>query len=215
MEDLKDYINKLRYDFSKGVLDEKEVDPSPFVQFEKWFMQAVEAKVIEPNAMMLATCGSDGKPSARVLLLRNFNEGGFVFYTNYHSRKGVQSQENGFAAMSFFWPELERQVRIEGSLVKQSPEESDAYFASRPRQSKIGAWVSPQSHVISSRKQLDDKFEQMEKEFDEEVPRPPHWGGFVLQPESIEFWQGRSGRLHDRILYTKEEKGWKIERLAP
>jgi pyridoxamine 5'-phosphate oxidase len=215
MEDLKDYINKLRYDFSKGSLDEKEVDASPFIQFERWFKQAVEAKVIEPNAMMLATCGSDGKPSARVLLLRNFNENGFVFYTNYHSRKGVQSQENGFAAMSFFWPELERQVRIEGGLVKQSPEESDAYFASRPRQSKIGAWVSPQSHVIANRKQLDDKFEQMEKEFGEEVPRPPHWGGFVLQPVSIEFWQGRSGRLHDRILYTKEEKGWRIERLAP
>jgi pyridoxamine 5'-phosphate oxidase len=215
MQDLKDYLNQLRFDFSKGSLDEQEVAPDPIVQFGIWFKQAVDAKVNEPNAMMLATVGNSGKPSARIVLLRNFDENGFVFYTNYHSHKGVQSQENANAALSFFWPELERQVRIEGVLVKQSSEESDTYFASRPRSSKIGAWVSPQSHVVASRKELDDKYIKMEKEFGEEVPRPPHWGGYFLRPTTIEFWQGRQSRLHDRILYTMEKDSWKIERIAP
>jgi pyridoxamine 5'-phosphate oxidase len=215
MDNLREYINKLRFDFSKGSLDEKDVDKLPFSQFEKWFKQAVEAKVNEPNAMILATVGADLKPSARVLLLRNFDEKGFVFYTNYHSRKGVQSQENANAAMTFFWPELERQVRIEGVLIRQSAEESDAYFASRPRSSKVGAWVSPQSHVIQSREDLDLKYKETDQQFGEDVPRPPHWGGFVLQPDSIEFWQGRPSRLHDRIRYVSENGAWKIERLAP
>jgi pyridoxamine 5'-phosphate oxidase len=215
MEKINEQILKLRHDFTMGVLDEKDVDTSPFVQFGKWFEQALSSQVNEPNAMMLATVGKDQKPSARVLLLRNFSEKGFVFYTNYHSHKGVQTTENPCAAMTFFWPELQRQVRIEGSLVKQSPEDSDLYFAARPRESKIGAWVSPQSQVIADRKALDEKFAEMEKKFGEEVPRPAHWGGYVLQPESIEFWQGRAGRLHDRIRYRKTEEGWKAERLAP
>ncbi len=215
MEDLKNYINKLRFDFTKGSLDEKDVDANPINQFHTWFDQAVDSKVNEPNAVMLATVGADSKPSARIMLLRNFNDDGFVFYTNYHSRKGNQSQENSNAAMTFFWPELQRQVRIEGFLVKQSAEESDEYFNSRPRSSKVGAWVSPQSHVINGRKELDERFEKMDKEFGEEVPRPPHWGGFVLKPLTIEFWQGRESRLHDRILFSLHEDKWKIERLAP
>ena len=215
MEDLKTYISKLREDYTKHSLDEVDVDKNPILQFEKWFRQAVEAKIQEPHIMTLATVGSNGKPSARVLLMRNFDETGFVFYTNYNSKKGIQSQENANAAMCFFWPELERQVRIEGVLVKQSPEESDAYFASRPRASKVGAWVSPQSHVVASRKVLDDKFDELEKTLSEEVTRPPHWGGYVLQPETIEFWQGRPGRLHDRIQYSLHNGIWKIERLAP
>jgi len=215
MEDLKNYINKLRVDFKKGSLDEKDVDANPINQFHVWFDQAVDSKVNEPNAFMLATVGADSKPAARVLLLRNFNEDGFVFYTNYHSRKGIQSEENPNAAMSFFWPELERQVRIEGFLIKQSPEESDEYFNTRPRSSKVGAWVSPQSHVIKDRKELDERFEKLDKQFGEEVPRPPYWGGYVLKPLTIEFWQGRESRLHDRILFSLHENKWKIERLAP
>jgi pyridoxamine 5'-phosphate oxidase len=215
MEDLKSYIRKLREDYTKHSLDEADVDKSPILQFEKWFRQAVDAKLPEPHIMTLATVGIDGKPSARILLMRNFEEQGFVFYTNYNSKKGQQSKQNAHAAMCFFWPELERQVRIEGVLVKQSAEESDLYFASRPRGSKIGAWVSPQSHVISSRKELDEKYTEIDKQFGEEVPRPPHWGGYILEPESIEFWQGRPSRLHDRILYTRLEGNWKIQRLAP
>jgi pyridoxamine 5'-phosphate oxidase len=215
MEDLKAYINKLRYDFSKGALDEADAEPDAMLQFEKWFREAVDAKVNEPNAMMLATVGKDSKPSARIVLLRNFNEQGFVFYTNYGSHKGKQSEENAAAALTFFWPELERQVRIEGMLEKQSPEESDAYFASRPRESKLGAWVSPQSQVVKSRKDLEIAYAEAEKKFSAEIPRPPHWGGYILNPSSIEFWQGRPGRLHDRIRYRHIRSEWKLERLAP
>jgi pyridoxamine 5'-phosphate oxidase len=215
MEDLKSYINKLRSDFSKGTLDEKEASKSPFVQFETWFKQAVDAQVNEPNAMMLATVGSDGKPSARIVLLRHFDEKGFIFYTNYTSRKGQQSEQNACAAISFFWPELERQVRIEGMLERQSESESDSYFASRPRSSKVGAWVSPQSKVIANRKELDDKYAELDKKFGEDVPRPSYWGGYVLKPDSIEFWQGRPSRLHDRLRYSMNERAWRMERLAP
>jgi pyridoxamine 5'-phosphate oxidase len=215
MEDLKTYISKLREDYTKHALDEADVDKDPIVQFEHWFRHAVDAKVPEPHIMTLATVGANGKPSARVVLMRDFDKQGFAFYTNYHSKKGVQSQENAHAAICFFWPELERQVRIEGVLVKQSAEESDSYFASRPRASKIGAWVSPQSHVIGSRNDLDEKYTELDKQFGEDVPRPPHWGGYILEPETIEFWQGRPSRLHDRILYTLEKGKWKIERLAP
>jgi pyridoxamine 5'-phosphate oxidase len=215
MKDLKDYINKLRFDFSKDTLDEADAEPNAIIQFEKWFREAVEVKVNEPNAMMLATVGKDRKPSARIVLLRNFNEFGFVFYTNYGSHKSKQSEENAAAALTFFWPELERQIRIEGFLEKQTAEESDSYFASRPRESKLGAWVSPQSQVIKSRKDLEDAYKEADKKFSGEIPRPPYWGGYLLKASTIEFWQGRPGRLHDRILYSHVQAGWKLERLAP
>lgn len=216
MEDLRLYINTLRHDFSKQTLDESQVDKSPFLQFEKWFKEAVDAHVNEPNAMTVATASKSGKTTARILLLRNFNENGFVFYTNYTSRKGEEIDENPNCALLFFWPELERQVRIEGKLIKQSSAESDLYFNTRPRTSKLGAWTSPQSKVVKNRKELDELYEQMSQRFpSEDVPRPAHWGGYVLQPDSIEFWQGRPSRMHDRILYTLVNGNWKIERLAP
>src|SRR3989344_3938199 len=216
MEDLRAYINNLRHDFAMQTLDEKGVDVNPVLQFTKWFKEAVESKVNEPNAMTLATASADGKPSARIVLLRNFDENGFVFYTNYTSRKGGEILKNPYGSILFFWPELERQVRIEGKLTKQSAEESYKYFSTRPRSSKIGAWTSEQSRVIASRKALDDEYEKMSLKYPQEnVPRPVYWGGYVLEPNSIEFWRGRPNRLHDRLLYTKENSGWKIERLAP
>jgi pyridoxamine 5'-phosphate oxidase len=216
MEDLRLYINTLRHDFSKQTLDESDVNKSPFLQFEKWFKEAVDAHVNEPNAMTVATASTSGMPAARILLLRNFNENGFVFYSNYVSRKGEEIAANPQCALLFFWPELERQVRIEGVLEKQTDEESDIYFNTRPRTSKLGAWTSPQSKVVANRKALDDAYEEMSKQYPtDNVPRPPHWGGYVLKPSSIEFWQGRPSRMHDRILYTSVNSNWKIERLAP
>lgn len=216
MEDLRSYINNLRHDFTKRTLDKSDVNADPILQFEKWFKEAVEAKVNEPNAMSISTVSDEGKPSSRIVLLRNFNEDGFVFYTNYNSRKGIEISKNPNAALLFFWPELERQVRIEGTLKKQSPEESNAYFDSRPRESKLGAWSSEQSQPIEDRQVLDKAYEANAKKFPGEViPRPPFWGGYVLHPISIEFWQGRASRLHDRIRYTNEDQQWKLERLSP
>jgi pyridoxamine 5'-phosphate oxidase len=215
MEDLRLYINTLRHDFSKQTLNEKDVDASPILQFEKWFKEAVDAHVNEPNAMTVSTATKDGKPSARILL-RNFNDNGFIFYTNYTSRKGVEIELNPYCALLFFWPELERQVRIEGILQKQTAEESDLYFNTRPRGSKLGAWTSEQSKVIESRDILEHEFKKLSDSFPgEKIPRPANWGGFILKPVSIEFWQGRPSRLHDRIIYTHENNNWKIERLAP
>ncbi len=216
MEDLNLLINTLRHDFSNESLDEHDVFSSPFLQFGKWMKEAVESKANEPNAMSLSTVDSNGKPSSRIVLLRNFNENGFVFYSNYMSRKGKEITLNPFCALLFFWPELGRQVRIEGILKNQAAEESDAYFNSRPYGNKLGAWTSEQSKVIANRKILEEEHEKIARKFpNDQVPRPPHWGGYVLLPESIEFWQGRESRLHDRILYTRETKNWKIERLAP
>jgi pyridoxamine 5'-phosphate oxidase len=166
--------------------------------------------------MVIATATKEGKPSSRIVFLRNFDEQGFGFYTNYTSRKGEEIMINPYAALLFFWPELERQIRIEGTVKMQTLEESDAYFKSRPRASKLGAWASSQSKVIASRSVLNEEYEKLSKKYpDENVPRPPHWGGFLLKPEKIEFWKGRPSRLHDRILYTLENNSWKIERLAP
>lgn len=216
MEDLRLYINSLRHDFSKQTLDEKDVLAHPVLQFEKWFKEAVNAKVNEPNAMAVSTVSGDGQPSSRIVLLRNFDENGFVFYTNYSSKKGEEISGNPKAALLFFWPELERQVRIEGSLLKQSSADSDIYFNTRPRTSKLGAWSSPQSKSIPGRKFLDTSYAEFEKKFPgEEVPRPENWGGYVLKPNRVEFWQGRPSRLHDRILYSQKDGNWQIERLAP
>lgn len=216
MENLPEYLHQLRHDFSKMSLDESMVDADPVKQFDAWFHAAVDAKVNEPNAMVLSTVDAQNRPSSRVLLIRNYSNEGFVFYTNYNSRKGQDIQKNNYAALLFFWPELERQVRIEGKLIKQTAEESDRYFNSRPRESRLGAWTSPQSEIIADRKALDDELAVITQKFEgKEVTRPEWWGGYVLVPDRIEFWQGRPSRLHDRICYLKEKDSWKIARLAP
>lgn len=216
MDNLRDYIARLRHDFSKMEFDESHAQPDAINQFESWFRHAVDSKVNEPNAFVLSTVGEGNRPSARVLLLRDFNESGFVFYTNYNSRKGKEIEKNPNACMTFFWPELERQVRVEGKLMRQNAAGSDEYFAMRPRSSRLGAWASPQSASLPNRKVLDESLAGMEKRFEgQEVPRPEWWGGYILQPDSIEFWQGRPNRLHDRLLYTRAGFEWKISRLAP
>lgn len=216
MDKLREYIAKLRHDFCKMELDETAAMPDAIAQFECWFRHAVDGQVNEPNAFVLSTVGSDHKPSARVVLLRDFNDSGFVFYTNYNSRKGRELEQNPHATMTFFWPELERQVRIEGKIMKQSPAVSDEYFATRPRTSKLGAWASPQSDPLPTRQVLDEALSTVDKRFEgQEVPRPEWWGGFVLQPDKIEFWQGRPNRLHDRLLYSRNGFEWTIIRLAP
>ncbi|MEA5566469.1 pyridoxamine 5'-phosphate oxidase [Anabaena sp. UHCC 0399] len=210
-------IADLRKDYTLEGLSETEVDPNPFVHFKKWFEQALAAELPEPNAMTLATTTPDGKPSARMVLLKDFDERGFVFFTNYNSRKGQELVANPQAALVFWWAELERQVRIVGSVEKVSETESDYYFESRPGKSRLGAWASNQSEVIPNREVLEQRMQEFQSKYEnQEVPRPPHWGGFRLIPTEIEFWQGRSSRLHDRLLYTPLETGtWKIERLSP
>lgn len=211
----KSTIQDFRVHYSLDNLDEKHVATNPFEQFEKWFENAVEAGILEPNAMFLATI-EDNKPKGRVVLLKGVENEGFVFYTNYDSKKGKQLMENNFASMTFFWDKLERQVRIEGQIEKVSEQTSDEYFHSRPRGSQIGAWVSNQSEVINGREVLEQKLDEMMVKFEQVdvIPRPPHWGGYILFPSSFEFWQGRPNRLHDRLLFTKEDN-WKIERLSP
>ena len=210
-------IADLRKEYSSQTLLEKDVAPHPVQQFQKWWEQALAADIPEPNAMTLATASADGLPSARIVLIKDFDEKGFVFYTNYTSFKAMQLEENPKASLLFHWKELERQVRIMGLVEKVSEEESDAYFESRPVGSRMGAWASPQSRVIENREWLEEEVEKRIAEFrDGVVPRPPHWGGYRVKPVIIEFWQGRYSRLHDRIQYSLEENGvWKIERLAP
>ena len=209
-------ISSIRKDYQLKSLSETDVHSDPIIQFSQWWEDALTSKIDEVNAMALSTVTPEGKPSARIVLLKGFDEHGFVFFTNYESEKGVHLSINPFASLVFFWKELERQVRIEGPCEKISAEESDLYFHSRPLGSRIGAWASPQSRVIEGRKDLEDNLKNLEGRFTtEDVPRPPHWGGFVVIPETIEFWQGRSSRLHDRIVYSKGEEGWSIVRLAP
>lgn len=209
-------IADIRRDYMKATLSEDKVDKDPFRQFAHWWDEALRAEIDEVNAMTLATVAANGRPSARIVLLKGYDEHGFVFYTNYESRKGVELQANPVACLLFFWKELERQVRIEGPCIRVSAEESDEYFFSRPEGSRIGAWASPQSQVISSRDVLDQNIISLENRFQgREVPRPPHWGGYRVKPELMEFWQGRPSRLHDRILYTRAAAGWTINRLAP
>ncbi|WP_295768382.1 pyridoxamine 5'-phosphate oxidase [uncultured Mucilaginibacter sp.] len=210
-------IQNLRQDYKASSLHEADTHANPVKQFEAWFNEAVKAEIHEPNAMTLATSTHDGRPSARVVLLKGFDEKGFIFYTNYLSRKGKEIAKNPHAALVFFWGDLERQVRIEGTIEKLSKEQSEAYFHSRPVGSQIGAVASPQSQEIANRDALEKKWQQLEAEYEgKEVPKPAYWGGYVLKPQLVEFWQGRSSRLHDRILYKKADKNnWKKVRLAP
>ena len=197
-------------------LDEKTIDRDPIKQFQTWFNDAFEAKSPLPEAMTLATATPDGKPSARMVLLKQVDQTGFVFYTNYNSAKAEQLDANPYAALVFYWAKLDRQVRIEGSISRTSREESQEYFATRPRESQIGAWASEQSEVIESRAVLEQRAEELEKQYrDREIECPEHWGGYRLKPERIEFWKSRIGRLHDRILYQREGDAWTITRLAP
>ncbi|MCG7857221.1 pyridoxamine 5'-phosphate oxidase [Flavihumibacter sediminis] len=210
-------IADIRKEYSQHSLDEADVAAHPIRQFDLWWNECINSKIDEVNAMTLATASSDGLPAARIVLLKGYDDNGFVFFTNYNSFKGQQLEENPRACLVFFWKELERQVRITGLIEKVSSEESDNYFHSRPLSSRIGAWASPQSQVIESRSILKDKETELAESFDgKEIPRPLHWGGYRVKPVSVEFWQGRVSRLHDRIQYTLEENGkWKIERLAP
>jgi pyridoxamine 5'-phosphate oxidase len=197
-------------------LNEKDADPNPFKQFEKWFKQAEAAVPILPNAMTLATAGRNGVPSARVVLLKDFDEHGFVFYTNYLSPKGKELSENAVASLCFYWAELGRQVRITGTVSGTSSEESEAYFHSRPVDSQLGAWASNQSEVISSREVLEARMEELVRTYEgTEIPLPPYWGGYRVAPLVLEFWQSRPSRLHDRLRYTRTEGDWVIERLSP
>lgn len=210
-------ISDLRREYASRSLMETDVASNPISQFEKWWNEALESAIVEPNAMTLATASVDGMPSARVVLLKGFNQKGFVFYTNYKSFKGIQLDENPKACLVFLWKELERQVRITGLVKKTEAVESDEYFLTRPEGSQIGAWASPQSQVIRNREWLEKEFKAYTDKFRGNTPqRPPNWGGYLVQPVIIEFWQGRPSRLHDRIQYTLDETGsWKIERLAP
>ncbi len=198
-------------------LSETDVAPDPFAQFEQWMQQALNSELPEPTAMTLATATPDGRPSARIVLLKGFDASGFVFYTNYESRKGIELEQNPQATLLFFWPELERQVRIEGRVERISAEESTAYFQSRPKESQLGAWASPQSRVIAGREVVEQRYQELSAQFkhDETLPLPPFWGGYRLVPTYFEFWQGRPSRLHDRICYTLNQGNWTIARLAP
>ncbi|MFZ5496425.1 MAG: pyridoxamine 5'-phosphate oxidase [Verrucomicrobiota bacterium] len=207
----------MRKDYGLAGLLEKDLAKNPFQQFEKWFQEAEAAKLDEPNAMALATTGRDGRPSVRTVLLKHCDGRGFVFYTNYESRKGRELADNGHASLLFPWVALERQVIVEGVVARVTREEADAYFHSRPRASQLAAWASPQSTVIAGRGVLEESYRVVEKKYEgREVPLPPHWGGYRLAPETVEFWQGRRSRLHDRLRYRRERDGdWVVERLAP
>lgn len=210
-------IASIRRDYQLKSLSEQDVVNDAIQQFTIWWKEALNAEIDEVNAMTVSTTKADGRPTSRIVLLKGYDENGFVFFTNYDSHKGQELISNPFASLLFFWKELERQVRIEGKCEKISTEESDAYFYSRPLGSRLGAWASPQSQVIPNREVLENQAEQLTLKYsDGIVPRPPHWGGFRVVPDSIELWQGRSNRLHDRILYTKNESSnWGIARLAP
>lgn len=208
-------LQNLRRQYSKSTLSTSSVSKDPFKQFDKWFSEVLNSGFLEPNAMTIATADKNGKPSARIVLLKGVDEKGFIFYTNYKSKKGNDLEGNPFASLLFYWDKLERQIRIEGRTEKVTKEESDAYFQTRPYKSRIGAWASKQSTVIDSRNVIVKEFLKYMVKYRNHVPLPEIWGGYRLIPESFEFWQGRPNRLHDRIKYTLTKKGWKTERLAP
>ena len=209
-------ISSIRKDYQLQSLDHTDVAETPVLQFDKWWNEAVSSSIEEVNAMTLATVNTEGKPAARIVLLKGFDENGFIFFTNYLSEKGKAISAHPYASLVFFWKELERQVRIEGSCIQVTESESDEYFLSRPIGSRLGAWASPQSTVISSRTVLDQNLDRVTAQYaDGIVPRPEHWGGYRVIPEMVEFWQGRPSRLHDRIRYRKDKSQWLIERLAP
>lgn len=209
-------VAKLRRDYNKASLTESEINEDPIDQFLEWFEKALSADMLDPNAMTLSTANDEGIPSSRIVLLKGVDKKGFRFYTNYKSMKSKELQENPRAALCFYWPPHERQVRVQGNVRKLSRAESEAYFHQRPRQSQLGAWASEQSAKLSSREELISAFKKMEKRFEgKEIPLPEFWGGFLVEPFRIEFWQGREGRMHDRICYEKEDGGWTRYRLAP
>ena len=209
-------ISSIRKDYALKTLSESELSSDPIAQFEQWFGEALNSEVLEPNAMTLATVDQTNAPSARIVLLKGVEEGKFWFFTNYLSTKGRQMAENPHVSLLFFWPELQRQVRVDGVVSKLTAEQSDAYFHSRPVGSRIGAVASPQSDVIPDRRILESRVKELEQKYsDGKVPRPEHWGGYQVKPEKIEFWQGRSSRLHDRFRYTMFQSRWTISRLAP
>jgi pyridoxamine 5'-phosphate oxidase len=206
----------IRKDYALSSLTERDVDADPIRQFERWFADALSAQVLEPNAMTLATATRDGSPSARIVLLKGVDAHGFTFFTDYRSRKGAELTENPLAALTFLWKEIERQVRIAGAVSRVSSAESEAYFRSRPPGSRLGAWASHQSAVIASREALEERLRDVTRQFPtDDIPLPPHWGGFRVVPDEVEFWQGRPSRLHDRLRYHREPSGWRIERLSP
>ena len=206
----------LRKEYTRAGLDEADMHPDPIVQFNAWFEETLAAGLHEPNAMIVATATANGRPSARTVLLKGYDERGFVFYTNYEGRKARELDANPACALLFYWGELERQVRIEGCASRISNEESDAYFASRPRGSRLGAWASEQSRPVEDRRVLEERVRDLEAEYEGRgVPRPPFWGGYRVEPDTIEFWQGRENRLHDRLVYSRVGDGWRIDRLQP
>lgn len=216
MDDHKEFIYRDRKDYSSDELLESVIAKNPIDEFSIWFQKAIAKGVDEPHAMNLATVNHSGHPASRIVLLRSYGENGFTFYTNYASAKGHDMLHNANVALNFFWYQLEKQIRIEGRVEKVDTKTSDEYFASRPRESQLGAWASKQSKVLKSREELLDELKKIEKQFEEkEVPRPPGWGGYLVIPHRIEFWQGRPSRLHDRIAYTLIANEWKIERLSP
>lgn len=215
IKDPKKAIAMIRREYQGIPLDKNSVAPNPFTQFSNWFSDAVEEVSADANAMTLTTVSEISRPSSRTVLLKEFDENGFVFYTNYKSRKGTHLQNNPHVSVTFYWADLMRQVHIEGKVEKVSDEQSTAYFKTRPVASQLGAWASSQSEEVESRAALEKKMKEFEQKFEDEIPRPPHWGGFRIIPDRMEFWQGRLNRLHDRICYSLEDGDWVIKRLSP
>ncbi|MBI3313824.1 MAG: pyridoxamine 5'-phosphate oxidase [Candidatus Omnitrophica bacterium] len=215
-KDLDQAFPQLRLQYTSGKLEERDLVSDPVVQFRKWFQAALRSKVRRPNVMTLATAGKNGKPSARTVLLKGFDKKGFVFFTNYQSRKGKDIDENPFGTLVFYWPEVERQVIVRGRVERISRKESGKYFQLRPRDSRLAAWVSRQGEEIKNRRELEKRFNRVAAFYENrEIPLPPYWGGYELKPETLEFWQGRKNRLNDRILYTKSRGRWRKKRLQP